>query len=41
MVDASFLAAEEARLGGFRLDALKTSVVHGQRAMTTWVLRKP
>lgn len=41
VVDASFLAAEEARLGGFRLDALKTSVVHGQRAMTTWVLRKP
>ena len=41
VVDASFLAAEEQRLGGFPLDPLKTSVVQGQRAMTTWILRKP
>jgi SAM-dependent methyltransferase len=27
-------------LGGRLLDPLKTTIVHGQRAMTTWVLRK-
>ena len=27
-------------LGGQLLDPLKTTVVHGQRAMTTWVMRK-
>lgn len=27
-------------LGGQLLDPLKTSVVHGQRSMTTWVVRK-
>lgn len=27
-------------LGGQLLDPLKTTVVHGQRAMTTWVVRK-
>jgi tellurite methyltransferase len=27
-------------LGGTLLDPLKTTIVHGQRAMTTWVVRK-
>jgi len=40
LVDEGFLADEARRLGGELLDPLKTSVVHGQRAMTTWVLRK-
>jgi tellurite methyltransferase len=29
-----------ARLGGQLLDPIKTTVVHGQRAMSTWVVRK-
>jgi len=29
-----------ARLGGQLLDPIKTTVVHGQRSMTTWVARK-
>jgi SAM-dependent methyltransferase len=29
-----------ARLGGTLLDPIKTTVVHNQRAMTTWVVRK-
>jgi hypothetical protein len=28
------------RLGGKLLDPLKTTVVQGQRSMTTWVVRK-
>jgi len=40
LVDASMLLELTARLGAGLLDPLKTTVVHGQRAMTTWVLRK-
>jgi hypothetical protein len=40
LVDEEFLTAEAARIGGALLDPLKTTVVHGQRGMTTWVLRK-
>jgi len=40
LVDPAFLAAEAARIGGEPLDPLKTTVVHGQRAMATWVLQK-
>ena len=29
-----------ADLGGQLLDPIKTTVVHGQRAMSTWVVRK-
>lgn len=41
VVDASLLGEYSARLGGALLDPIKTTVVQGQRAMTTWVLRKP
>ena len=41
LVDASYLMATTDHLGGTLLDPLKTTVVHGMRAMTTWVLRKP
>lgn len=41
VVDAPMLIARTARLGGDLLDAIKTTVVHEQRAMTTWVVRKP
>lgn len=40
LVDAEELLSLSARLGGELLDPLKTTVVHDQRAMTTWVLRK-
>jgi len=40
LVDEALLTAEAARIGGALLDPLKTTVVHGQRGMTTWVLRK-
>ena len=40
LVDAPYLVGITARLGGDLLDPLKTTVVHGLRAMTTWVLRK-
>ncbi|MEZ6018119.1 MAG: class I SAM-dependent methyltransferase [Planctomycetota bacterium] len=40
LVDEAFLLAETRRIGGELLDPLKTSVVHGQRAMATWVMRK-
>ncbi len=40
LVDEPLLSAHEHALGGWRVDPLKTTVVHGQRAMTTWVLRK-
>lgn len=41
LVDAAMLLAYTSRLGGALLDPIKTTVVHGQRAMTTWVMRKP
>jgi SAM-dependent methyltransferase len=41
LVDEARLMAATARLGGRLLDPLKTTVVQGQRAMTTWVLQKP
>ena len=37
--EASLRAATTA-LGGALLDPLKTTVVHGQRSMTTWVVRR-
>jgi len=40
LVDESALLAWTARLGGLLLDPLKTTIVHGQRSMTTWVIRK-
>jgi tellurite methyltransferase len=40
LVDEDALMAETARLGAELLDPLKTTIVHNQRAMTTWVLRK-
>jgi tellurite methyltransferase len=40
LVDEARLMAWTAELGGQLLDPLKTTVVQGQRAMTTWVLRK-
>lgn len=41
VVDASLLSDYSSRLGGALLDPIKTTVVQGQRAMTTWVMRKP
>jgi len=40
LVDAPRLMALTRDLGGTLLDPLKTTIVHGQRAMTTWVVRK-
>ena len=40
LVDEPMLMALTRRLGGKLLDALKTTVVQGQRSMTTWVVRK-
>jgi tellurite methyltransferase len=40
LVDAPRLFDLTARLGGSLLDPIKTTIVHGQRAMTTWVVRK-
>jgi SAM-dependent methyltransferase len=40
LVDAPYLMATTARLGGSLTDPLKTTVVHEKRAMTTWVVRK-
>ena len=40
LVDAGTLLALTAELGGSLLDPLKTTVVHEQRSMTTWVVRK-
>jgi tellurite methyltransferase len=40
LVDAARLFDLTGRLGGTLLDPLKTTIVHGQRAMTTWVVRK-
>jgi SAM-dependent methyltransferase len=41
LVDAAMLAGLAARLGGVLVDPLRTSLVHEQRAMTTWVVRRP
>jgi tellurite methyltransferase len=40
LVDEARLLDLTARLRGTLLDPLKTTIVHGQRAMTTWVARK-
>ena len=40
LVDEAYLVALTAELGGTLLDPIKTTVVAGQRAMTTWVVRK-
>ena len=40
LVDEQQLMSLMATLGGQLLDPLKTTVVQGQRAMTTWVVRK-
>ena len=40
LVDAQLLTGLTRQLGGAWLDPLKTTVVHDQRSMTTWVVRK-
>jgi tellurite methyltransferase len=40
LVDAPTILAWTARLGGDLLDPIKTTVVHDQRSMTTWVARR-
>jgi len=40
LVDEAYLVGLTAELGGHLLDPIKTTVVQGQRAMTTWVVRK-
>jgi tellurite methyltransferase len=40
LADEPLLMALTERLGGRLLDPLKTTVVQGQRSMTTWVVRK-
>ena len=40
LVDEPLLAETAASLGAELADPLKTTVVHGSRSMTTWVLRK-
>jgi 2-polyprenyl-3-methyl-5-hydroxy-6-metoxy-1,4-benzoquinol methylase len=40
LVDEPLLMALTGELGGELLDPLKTTVVQGQRAMTTWVVRR-
>jgi SAM-dependent methyltransferase len=40
LVDAATIESWTARLGGGLVDPIKTTVVHGQRSMTTWVARK-
>ena len=40
LVDEAFLEGEARRVGAELADPLKTTVVHNQRSMTTWVLRK-
>ena len=40
LVDEPLLLDKTRALGGQLLDPLKTTLVHGQRSMTTWVLRK-
>jgi tellurite methyltransferase len=40
LVDEALLMETTSRLGGTLLDPLKTTVVQGMRAMTTWVVKK-
>ena len=40
LVDAALLESHTQRLGAELADPIKTTVVHKQRAMTTWVMRK-
>lgn len=40
VVDEAMLMARTSALGGHLLDPIKTTIVHQQRAMTTWVVRK-
>ncbi|MBE0660586.1 MAG: class I SAM-dependent methyltransferase [Bryobacteraceae bacterium] len=40
LVDATLLEEHTKRLGAELPDPIKTTIVHNQRAMTTWVLRK-
>ncbi len=40
LVDEAYLVDLTAELGGRLLDPIKTTVVQGQRAMTTWVVRR-
>lgn len=40
LVDEPLLLALTGELGGELIDPLKTTIVQGQRCMTTWVLRK-
>ena len=40
LVDASMLIGLTTRLGGELVDPIRTTLVHDQRAMTTWVLRR-
>lgn len=40
LVTEPMLRGHEARIGAARVDPLKTTIVDGQRAMTTWVLRR-
>jgi tellurite methyltransferase len=41
LVDERLLMALTEQLGGELLDPLKTTIVQNQRAMTTWIVRKP
>ncbi|MEZ5973734.1 MAG: class I SAM-dependent methyltransferase [Planctomycetota bacterium] len=41
LVDADLLESMSNELHATWVDPLKTTVVHGQRSMSTWVLRKP
>lgn len=40
LVDAATIESWTARLGGALIDPIKTTVVHEQRSMTTWVARR-
>jgi tellurite methyltransferase len=40
LADESLLRAATRTLGGELADPLKTTIVHGQRSMTTWVMRR-
>ena len=40
LIDAATIESWTARLGGVLIDPIKTTVVHEQRSMTTWVARR-
>ena len=40
LVDAATIEAWTAQLGGVLIDPIKTTLVHEQRSMTTWVARR-